>query len=80
MDTFPNVKEPAQKMLVIDGLIHGFHHFLGSGRTRRPVGIKLIDGHLEFVVDFLDKLSYGSGSTPGTQQTLQMWREKIHRP
>jgi len=80
VDTFPNVKEPAQKMLVIDELIHGFHHFLGSGRTRRPVGINLIDGHLEFVVDFLDKLSYGPGSTPGIQQTLQTWREKIHRP
>jgi hypothetical protein len=49
-----------------------------SGRTRRPVGINLIDGHFEFVVDFLDRLSYGSGSTLGTQQTHETWREKIH--
>jgi len=78
IDEFPKAQEPAQKMLLVDGLIHGFHHFLTSGRTRRPVGINLIDGHLEFVVDFLDHLSYGPGSTPGVQETLQQWQEKIH--
>lgn len=77
LDAFPKAKEPAEKMLCIDGLIHGFHHFLTSGRTRRPVGINLIDGHLEFVVDFLDHLSHGPGSTPGTQETHAAWREKI---
>ncbi len=78
VDEFPKAQEPTQKMLLIDGLIHGFHHFLTSGRTRRPVGINLIDGHLEFVIDFLDHLSYGPGSTPGVQDTFQAWREKIH--
>ena len=58
---------------LVDGSIHGFHHFIRSGRTRRPVGINLIDGHLDFVIDFLDKLTYGSGSTPGIQQTLADW-------
>ncbi len=77
VDEFPKAQEPAQKMLLVDGLIHGFHHFLTSGRTRRPVGINLIDGHLEFVIDFLDHLSYGPGSTPGVQDTFQTWREKI---
>jgi len=77
INAFSKAKEPAEKMLIIDGLIHGFHHFLRSGRTRRPVGINLIDGHLEFVVNFLDHLSYGTGSTPGTQQTFEAWREKI---
>lgn len=77
-DAFPQAKETAEKMLLVDNLIHGFHHFLTSGRTRRPVGINLIDGHIEFVVDFLDHLTYGSGSTPGTLQTYAAWHEKIH--
>jgi hypothetical protein len=77
MDTFPKAIEPAQKMLLIDALIHGFHHFLTSGQTRRPVGINLISGHLDFVVDFLDHLSYSPGSTPGTHQNLEEWREKM---
>ena len=77
MDSYPKVSEPAQKMLLIDGLIHGFHHFLTSGRTRRPVGINLISGHLEFVVNFLDSLSYGPGSTPSTRQNLEEWREHL---
>jgi hypothetical protein len=75
-DAFPKAKEPAEKMLLIDGLIHGFHHFLRSGRTRRPVGINLIDGHLEFVLDFLDHLSYGPDSTPGLQQNFETWRKR----
>lgn len=80
IDRFPRSKEPAEKMVCIDGLIHGFHHFLTSGRTRRPVGVNLIDGHLEFVVDFLNRLSYGPGSTPGTQETYATWRENINSP
>ena len=77
VDQFPKAKTPTEKMLLIDGLIHGFHHYLRSGRTRRPVGINLIDGHLEFVIDFLDRLSTGPGSTPGLQQTQAEWRERI---
>ncbi len=80
IDRLPQAKEPAEKMLCIDRLIHGFHHFLTSGRTRRPVGVNLIDGHLGFVVDFLDHLTYGPGSTPGTQETHAAWREKIYAP
>jgi hypothetical protein len=77
-DSFPKIKENNEKMLAIDGLIHGFHHFLRSGRTRRPVGINLIDGHLDFIIDFLDQLSIGPASTPGLWQTQQDWREKVN--
>jgi hypothetical protein len=80
IDKFPTAKDPPEKMVLIDRLIHGFHHFLTSGRTRRPVGINLIDGHIEFVLDFLDHLSYGPGSTAGTQETHAAWRENIYSP
>ncbi len=46
-------------------LIHGFHHYLRSGRTRRPVAVNLIDGDLTFVADFLNRLTCGPASTPG---------------
>jgi hypothetical protein len=78
-DVFPQAKELTEKMLLIDNLIHGFHHYLRSGRTRRPVGINLIDGHLDFVIEFLDQLAYGPASTPGTQQTHQAWRKNAVR-
>jgi predicted RNA-binding Zn-ribbon protein involved in translation (DUF1610 family) len=77
VDRFPKASLPTEKMLLVDMLIHGFHHFIRSGRTRRPVGVNLIDGNLEFVIDFLDRLAYGSASTPGLQQTQSAWREKI---
>ncbi len=80
VDTFPRAKEPSEKMLAVDRLIHGFHHFLRSGRTRRLVGINLIDVHLEFVIDFLNHLTYGPGSTPGVYQTYEMWHEKVSAP
>ena len=78
VDTFPQARKPAEKMLQIDLLIHGFHHYLRSGRTRRPVGVNLIDGDLQFVIEFLDQLTYGPGSTPGVQQNRDEWRENIH--
>ena len=80
LDAYPSAKEPAEKMVLIDQLIHGFHHFLTSGRTRRPVAVNLIDGHLGFVIDFLDRFSYGPGSTPGTRETQEAWREHIQAP
>jgi hypothetical protein len=79
IEAFSKAAQAPQKMLLVDGLIHGFHHFLRSGRTRRPVGINLIVGHIEFVVDFLDGLSAGPESTPGVQQTIAEWKEKIQR-
>jgi len=75
---FPKVHLPTEKMLLIDMLIHGFHHFLRSGRTRRPVAVNLIDGNLEFVVYFLDRLTYGPGNTPGLQQNRVEWQKKIN--
>ena len=77
--SFPKAKEPAEKMLLIDQLIHGFHHYLTSKRTRRPVGVNLIDGSLIHVIEFLDQLTYGPGSTPGLQETYASWRANAFR-
>ena len=65
-------------MLLIDRLIHGFHYYLQFGPTR-AVGVNLIEGSYHEVVDFLDRLTYGESSTPGTLQARLEWRAKINQ-
>jgi ribosomal protein L37AE/L43A len=73
---FPAAASPAEKMLAIDTLIHGFHWYYKFGPTR-PVAVNLIKGRLGEVVAFLDRLSLGPGSTPGIQETHTEWKEKL---
>jgi ribosomal protein L37AE/L43A len=75
---FPVASESRQKMLLIDRLIHGFHYYMEFGPTR-AVGVNLIGGNYHEVVDFLDRLTYGEGSTPGTRQARLEWRETINQ-
>jgi hypothetical protein len=85
MQRFPQASEPAQKMLLIDRLIHGFHWCLtnprdgASGVPTRTTAINLIQGRYHEVVEFLDQLSYSPSSTPGTQQTLSDWRQTMNQ-
>ena len=74
---FPGAQSGREKMLLIDRLIHGFHYYLQFGPTR-AVGVNLIEGNYHEVVDFLDRLTYGEGSTPGTRQARTEWREIIN--
>ena len=65
VEQFPRAQAYPEKMILVDQLIHSFHHYLRSGRTRRPVAVNLLDGSLEFVLNFLDELSYRPGSASG---------------
>ncbi len=78
LQAFARAATPAEKMLAVDQLIHGFHHYLTSGRVRRSVGVNLIVGDLNFVVDFLDQLTYGPANTPGLNETFTDWQGKAH--
>ncbi len=66
-------------MLLIDQLIHRWHWETQRERPGfglgRPTGVNLIEGNRKQVIDFLDKLTYGSGSTAGTEPTKAAWRE-----
>ena len=73
---FPAAATPAEKMLAIDALIHGFHWYYKFGPTR-PVAVNLIKGRLGEVVAFLDRLSLSPESTPGIQETHAEWKEKL---
>jgi ribosomal protein L37AE/L43A len=72
---FPAAATPAEKMLAIDNLIHGFHWYQKFGPTR-PVAVNLIEGRLGEVIAFLDRLSLGPESTPGIQEKHAEWEEK----
>jgi len=78
VESFPTAGSAPEKMLLIDALIHGWHWHARFGNTR-TTGINLIEGSYHEVVDFLDRLSYGPGSTPGVQQEWQKWREEVNR-
>jgi len=77
MAHFPLTSGPSDKMLLVDRLIHGFHQSL-DGDPTRTTGINLIEGRYHEVVEFLDSLTYGDGSTQGTGETLAEWRDKIN--
>jgi hypothetical protein len=74
---FPRARSPRKKMLLIDQLIHGFHYAAETG-PRRPAAVNLIEGRLREVIDFLNDLTYGEGSTPRTRETAASWREDVN--
>lgn len=72
---------PREKMLLIDRLIHSWHWETRRQRPKfglgRPTGVNLIEGNRKQVLAFLDELTYGPASTPGTREQKSLWR--IHR-
>lgn len=74
---FPAARTPREKMLLIDRLIHAFHHDLKRNAYNRPAAANLIEGNLRQVIEFLDRLTYGPAGTPGLQQSQAEWREKL---
>ncbi len=75
---FPRARTPREKMLLIDRLIHGFHHNIETG-PRRPSAVNLIAGRLSEVIAFLNELTYGEGSTPRTRETAAAWRRNMNK-
>ncbi len=73
---FPQARTAREKMLLIDGLIHGFHRSL-TGDPTRTTGVNLIEGNYHDVVEFLDRLTYGERSTPGIREARAEWRRAI---
>jgi hypothetical protein len=75
--SFPSARTPREKVLLIDRLIHGFHWHQNREVWTRPVAVNLIEGRMGPVVAFLDELTYGENSTPGTREKFVEWDEKI---
>jgi hypothetical protein len=73
------VQAPREKMVLIDQLIHRWHWETRQERPSfglgRPTGVNLIEGNRKQVLDFLDTLTYGVDSTPGTDATKATWQK-----
>lgn len=78
IDRFPHSKTPGEKMALIDLLIHRFHWNMLYESNTRAAGVNLIEGNYHEVVEFLDRLTYGEGSTPGVLETWKEWRKQIN--
>ena len=59
VEQYPRAQTPRERILLIDRLIHTFHWSARRQRSHVPVGMQLIEGGLEEVIAFLDRLTYG---------------------
>lgn len=77
LERFPGAQIPAQKMLLIDWLIHQFH--VMQGIARMPVGENVIEGTAEQVRELIETLANGPGNTQGLA-SLEDWRTTYYNP
>jgi ribosomal protein L37AE/L43A len=75
VEQYELAETPRERMLLIDRLIHAFHYEL-TDINSRPAGCNLIEGTIAEVIDFLDTLTYGEASTPGTREIYRLWIDK----
>ena len=76
LEAWPAARTPREKLLLIDRLIHLWHHeeqrrAYGLGR---PTGVNLIEGSRKQVLAFLDTLTHGEHTTPELRDRLAAWR------
>ena len=74
---FPKARTPADKMLLVDWLIHQFH--LMEGVANGPVGKNVIQGTADQVRELIETLANGPGSTPGLS-SREEWQATYYDP
>jgi hypothetical protein len=74
---WPRAHTPAQKMRVIDALIHDFHAKFGI--DGRPVGENVIAGTKRQVIALIEALAYGTGSA-ADRALQEKWRTRLTDP
>ena len=74
---FPAAKSYAEKMRLIDALIHSFHGELCE-EPSRPTAVNVIDANIGQVANLIFNLSYGENST-ASSQALKQWLEIFNR-
>jgi hypothetical protein len=71
---YPLAGTPRERMLLIDQLLHAFHHDLRNQAPHRSVAHNLIEGNHRQALALLDSLAYGDHSTPELRTTYAAWR------
>jgi hypothetical protein len=77
LERFPKAKTAAEKMLLVDWLIHQFH--VNQGVARMPVGDNVIQGTTEQVRELIEGLARGPEGTQGLT-ALEAWRSVYYDP
>jgi hypothetical protein len=72
-ERYPLLATPRERMLLIDRLLHQFHHNLKVHTPGRLVACNLIEGNSRQARELLDSLTYGEGSAPEVKETGEGW-------
>jgi len=63
------------KLLLIDSLIHEFHiHYRAVGT---PIGCDVIKATVKELIELIESLAYGPGSTGGVEKTKEIWSSRL---
>ena len=73
--SFAAKREPSDKLAIIDTLIHRLHAELDGGN--KPGAYAFIDGSIEDVASFLDRLTYGDQMPEDIQAKRDAWRKRV---
>ena len=76
-ERFPLARTYAEKMRLVDALIHSFHGEL-SEEPSRPTAVNLIDANVGQVANLIFNLAYGAGSAAAAE-ALGKWLETFSR-
>jgi hypothetical protein len=78
IEQWPQARNARERMLLIDRLLHAFHHELVQLYSR-PAACNLIEGKIAEVTEFLDTLTYGEQSPPEIRQEYSAWVDKASK-
>jgi hypothetical protein len=77
VNEWPRSHTPAQKMISIDQLLHGFHWSpQQQDIPHRATANNLIEGTHDSVIELLNTLTYGTANSPGVQETFERWQQQ----
>jgi hypothetical protein len=77
VEQFERARSPREKMLAIDRLIHTFHWELVSNPGRSAARELIYAKNNRELLTFLDRLTYGEGSTSGLREQKAVWDRKL---
>ena len=75
VEQWPVARSAHERLLLIDRLIHEWHiHYRAVGW---PIGTGVVRATAKQMVELLEELAYGPGSTDGLAQTRAVWRSRL---
>jgi hypothetical protein len=79
VEELPRARTPAEKVILVDRVVHAAHVSLREGVITRRAVSNLIEGTSAEVLRLLEGLAYGPRTEPELRQTYEEWRALAHR-